>query len=632
MLHWVDKKPLDVVQHFPAQLCETVGIGNPPNEPSWKAFSKSQYNLLFHGDNKEVLSSLLISGFRGKVDLIYIDPPFDSGADYVRAVKLRGQNQKLDGEGHTPIEQAQYEDIWANDNYLQFMYERLILMRELLNERGGIYLHCDWHKSHHLRFLLDEVFGADNFANEIVWKRTTSRAGSAYYNHVHDTLFFYRKSDSAIWNQQHTPYQQQYIDSMFTGQDADGRRWRKTPLTASGTTRNGSSGKMWRGINPADIGDGRHWAIPGFVHHLLSPKAQNDTLSALDELEEMGRIVWSQQGKGRPDLKQYLDDREGIELQSLWLDVNGENPYFPTQKPEALLERIIKASSNEGSIVLDCFCGSGTTASVAEKLNRRWIMADLNKGAIQTTIKRLQGVINGKNGDLAEKNGHGLIHYRVNNYDCAKQNGLKRIIISKYGVQTDRKDLFFDGIVSGQLAKIIDLDRPLTRLDIQIVKDEIANNRPDETRDITIFCNGSELEIINELGKEKSPINKITIRDIQQDGMITNQPAQAEVKITKKNKKASVKITEYISPSILARMNIDRTLFDARIDDFRAQIDCVLLDNDYDGKHFNIVASDLPKKRTDFIKGEYELPLPRAGAKVAVKIVDMLGEELIFIQ
>lgn len=255
-------------------------------------------------------------------------------------------------------------------------------------------------------------------------------------------------------------------------------------------------------------------------------------------------------------------------------------------------------------------------------------MADLNRGAIQTTIKRLQGVIKEKNGDLAERSGGGLIHYRVNNYDFAKQNEFKKVIISKYGIETDRKDLFFDGMVGGQLAKIVDLNKPLTRLDIQIVKDEITQSRPDETRDITVFCNGSELEIINKLAKEKKPINRITVRDIQQDGMIASQPAEAEVRITKAGKKAKIKITDYISPSILARMEIDRTLFDEQIGDFRAQIDCVLIDTDYNGKRFNIVESDLPQKKSDYIRGEYELPLPHSGAKVAVKIVDMLGEEI----
>lgn len=576
MLHWVGKKPLDVVRHFPAQLCETVGVEKPPAEPSYKEFMKADYNLLFHGDNKEILSSLLIAGFRGKVDLIYIDPPFDSGADYVRKVKLRGMengngNGKIDGTGHTFIEQAQYEDIWANDNYLQFMYERLILLRELLSDKGSIYLHCDWHKSHHLRFLLDEVFGEECFVNEVIWAYSTQGRPSNKFARKHDTLFAYAKElDSHIFNVDliTVPYTEDYIKSHFRDTDDKGK---------------------------------------------------------------ICRIRFE------ANKKRVYYPEEGMIPNDFWEDIYYENPMaksrtdYPTQKPEALLERIIKASSNKNSIVLDCFCGSGTTAAVAEKLGRRWIIADLNKGAIQTTIKRLQGIVKGKNGDLAEHNGGGLIHYRVNNYDYAKQAELRKIIIAKYGIQTERKDLFFDGSLGEQLVKIVELNKPLTRLDIQIIKDEITHNRPDEERNFMVFCNGSEMEIITELAADKSPINKITVRDIQQDGLITHQPAQAEVNITKQGKQASVKISDYISPSILARMEIDRSVFDERLDDFRAQIDCVLLDTDYNGKNFNIVHSDLPTKKTDFVTGEYQLTLPRAAAKIAVKIVDMLGEETIIV-
>ena len=562
MLHWVGKKPLDVVRHFPAQLCETVEVDDPPTEPSYKEFAKSSYNLLFHGDNKEILSSLLIAGFRGKVDLIYIDPPFDSGADYVRKVELRGQAKKFEGEEYTSIEQAQYEDIWANDNYLQFMYERLILLRELLSNEGSIYLHCDWHKIHHLRFLLDEVFGEENFGNEIIWCYTFPGPAPQNFPRKHDNILRYKKiNGNAIFNSDdiRIPY--------------------KADFTAVRT-----------------IGGAEYDADSQIARH------------------EKGKVP-----------------------ESWWIDMSNVSAWrdelldFPTQKPEALLERIIKASSNEGSIVLDCFCGSGTTAAVAEKLGRRWIVADLNKGAIQTTIKRLQEIINQKNGDLIE-NGRGFIHYRVNNYDFAKQNGLKKIIISKYGIQKDNGDLFFDGIVGGKLAKIIDLNRPLNRMDIQIIKDEIAHNRPDETRDIAVFCNGSEMDIIDELAQERSPINKITICDIQQDGVTTDQPAEADVQIAKKGKKATIKIADYISPAILARMEIDRTFFNEQIGDFRAQIDYVLIDTDYNGENFNIVVNDLPQRRSDFIKGKYELTLPRAGAKVAVKIVDMLGEEVIVVE
>lgn len=570
MLHWVGKKPLDKVKHFPAQLRETLGVEKPPAEPSYDAFVKSGHNLLFHGDNKEILSCLLIAGFRGKVDLIYGDPPFDSAADYVRQVQLRGQSIKLKAEGHTSIESAQYEDIWANDNYLQFMYERLILLRELLSEQGSLYLHCDWHKSHHLRFLLDEVFGIDGFRNEVIWHYPNSglKAKSSKYHQVHDLILHYAKSSNYIWHEQREAF--------------DDEKPRRQPM------------------------------------RVFNPKTREADVVR----DKKGKIL-------------YKTTTDKL-VTSVWripmLNIGHERLDFPTQKPEALLERIIKASSDEGSIVLDCFCGSGTTAAVAEMLGRRWIAADLNKGAIQTTIKRIQKVIRAKNGDLAKQNGRGLIHYRVNNYDFAKQNGFKKIIISKYGIQKDNGDLFFDGVVDGKLAKIIDMNRPLNRVDIQIIKDEIAQNRPEEIRDIVVFCNGAELGIVAELAQEKSPINRIRVCDIQEDGVITERPAEADVRIRKKGKKALVEIVDYISPTILARLEVDRTLFEEQVGDYRAQIDCVLIDTDYDGECFRIVESDLPKRKTDLIRGRYEVRLPRVGAQVAVKIIDMLGEEWIVVK
>lgn len=569
MLHWVGKEPLDVIKHYPAQLSEAFGVDKPPAEPTYADFRKRGCNLLFSGDNKEILSSLLVAGFRGKVDLIYIDPPFDSGADYVRRVKLRGvgndsvKGEKIAGAGQSLIEQSQYTDIWANDNYLQFMYERLILLRELLSEKGSLYLHCDWHKNHHLRFLLDEIFGAENFLNEVVWYYTNKIPDTRKrkFTNSFDLILSYRKTEENIFHHQ---FEQ-----------------RDVPIKVSRMKKV----------------DGRKVYLKG------------------------------KSGKG------IYDERTERTVDNVWkiplLHAQPEMLNFPTQKPEELLERIIRASSDENSIVLDCFGGSGTTAAVAEKLGRRWIVADLNKGALQITIKRLQGVMGEKNGDLIEKSDKGFIHYRVNDYSFVKRDELKKIVIAKYGIETNRNGLFFNGTISGQLAKIVDLDRPLTRLDIQTVKDELKNNRPDETRDITVFCNGCEMEIIAELAKEKNPLNKITVRDIQRDGITTEKPAEADVSITKRGKKAKIKIVDYISPSILARMEIDRTLFNEQIDDFRAQIDCVLIDADHNGKHFNIVESDIPKKKDDFVRGEYQVSLPRAGAVIAVKIIDMLGEETV---
>ena len=206
----------------------------------------------------------------------------------------------------------------------------------------------------------------------------------------------------------------------------------------------------------------------------------------------------------------------------------------------------------------------------------------------------------------------------------------KEIVVSKYGVETDRKAGFFDGTLNGTLVKIDDLTKPLTRLDIQLIKDELQN-RPDEVRDITVLCNGSEVGMQEELDRNNRihPINKIIVQDIQRDGVTTYTPAEADVKFEKDEQNVKITIVDYISPTILARLDIDRTVFDEHIDDFRAQIDCVLIDTDYTGEHFTIAESDVPKKKEHFIEAQYTVTLPRPDARVAVKIIDMLGEETV---
>ncbi len=564
MLHWVGKRPLDTVNAYPAQLVDSYNVENPAKEPTYDNF-KDGPNLLFHGDNKEILSTLLVQGFRDKIDLIYIDPPFASGADYVRKVALRDKEKKLDGEDHSVAEQIQYTDIWKNDTYLQFMYERLILMYQLLSDKGSLYLHCDQTFSHYLKLIMDEVFGKDNFVSEITWDTASINVagfkGQANkWIYATGNILYYRKNPMKyIFNKQYRPRDEKFIEKNYKDKDENG----------------------------------------------------------------LFRIT-------RRGNKLYLKDDKGEPLTDIWKDIlsfnyvaaaGTESVGYPTQKPEALLKRIIKASSNEDSIVLDCFVGSGTTAAVAEKLGRRWIATDLNKGAIQTTIKRLQGL---------PPPPRGILHYRVNNYDFQTEHELKTIVTAKYGVETDRNAAFFDGTLDGTLVKIIDLNKPLTPLDIQTIKDELKN-RPDETRDITVLCNGSEIGIHEALEKEnrQRPINKIIVRDIQRDGVTTYAPAEADVQFERDRDNVTITIEDYISPTILARMDIDRTLFDEQIDDFRAQIDCVLIDTDYSGEHFKIVESDVPKKKTDFVEGEYTVSLPRPDARVAVKIIDMLGEETV---
>ena len=550
MLNWVGKKPVSIAGYYPAQLREVCFTDSPPPEPTFANFQGDGSNLLFHGDNKEILSTLLASGFRGKVDLVYIDPPFDSGADYVRKIKLRGmdngngngngengengedtngKNGKISGEGLSLIEQVQYEDIWANDTYLQFMFERLLLLRELLSERGSIYLHCDEKKSHHLRVLLDEVFGASNFRREIIWDITVLsgfKTRAKNWIRGHESVLYYSKTDNPIFNRLSQHHNKKYL-ARFDKHDENGRAY----FEGRGSRR------------------------------------------YLDEVEERGKAygdVWS-------DIMSFQQQPTAI-----------ENMQYPTQKPESLLERIISASSEEGSIVLDCFAGSGTAAIVAENLGRRWIVSDINKGAIQTTIKRMQNSVHKNGGGLTDCKPRGFIHYGVNNYDFSRENEWRGIVIQKFGVEIDRKDGFFDGQRESRWVKIIESGRPLSRADIQMIRDEFANKRQDDDRGVIVFCNGCEEEarkMAEDSGK-LSPVNQIEIADIRDESIYAFRPAEAEVEIVKEGGKARVKIVNYISPTILERMKIDRTVFDEQLSDFLAQIDCILWDADHNGKHF----------------------------------------------
>ncbi len=452
MLTWVGKRPLSHVTAFPAQLVEyhdavnILGMARDDletHDERMKVFRslREHWNakcwegqpgpgapesggLLFHGDNKDVLAHLIANGYRGRVNLIYIDPPFDSGADYVRKVSLRGAkgSAKLDGEGYTLGEQIQYTDIWANDNYLQFMYERLLLIRELLDPSGTIYVHCDHRKQHHLRCLLDEVFGAENFRSQIAREKCNPKNyTSDSFGNTHDLVLVYAKGEGTIWNRLFDHRTEEEVLDDFPLVNGEGRRYKTAPLHAPGI-RAGETGQPWRGLKPPA---GNHWR---YVH------------STLDDMDSAGLIEWSD--TNNPRKKIYADESKGLAIQDIWLGFKDTPGAYPTEKSESLIERITRASSNPGDLVLDCFAGGGTSLAVAQKLGRRWIGCDINKGATQVATKRLRGIIGEQiawaladkkaNGDklpsMAEVNDlpkpcqFGFAVYRVNDYDLQIQH------------------------------------------------------------------------------------------------------------------------------------------------------------------------------------------------------------------
>ena len=602
MLTWVGKKPLSHITAFPSQHIETFDLENElsskPLQPEiWNEWPDSypKGGLLFHGDNKEVLAHLLANGFRGKVNLIYIDPPFDSGADYVRKVELRDAKSatKLEGESYTLGEQIQYTDIWTNDNYLQFMYERLLLLKELLHENGSIYLHCDWHKNHLLRCIIDEVFGADRFRNEIIWYYPDKFAtGGKSLDKNHDILYHYSVSDNYTSNE---------------------IRIDKTEKTK----------------------------------RALRQKVNGKTIDILDS-------------DGNKIIKEYSDKR----IDDVWTIgrsiPNSEYLGYPTQKKDDLFERIINYSSNAGDLILDCFIGSGTTAAVAQKLGRRWIGCDINKGAIHTASKRLQNIIQeqiesaekaktkisqGEFEGMEEEKKEivpaqlSFTTWRVNDYDLQIQhNEAVNLACEHIGIERMKTDVYFDGTLGKNLVKIIPFNHPLSPVDLEELRKEL-DSRPDEDRNITIVCLGIEMvakswiEDWNRLRKGKNTVNKIDFIELRSDPkygkFIEHKAASARVEIKRQKDKIIVEINDFISPTIIERLEQQGGPFKPQIKDWHSMVDCVMIDPDYDGKVFNVALSDVPEKKSDFVQGKYEMPATKKKNTLAIKIIDMLGEEVL---
>ena len=576
LLQWVGKHPLESVQYFPAQEKEVYGDKNAKD-----------FNKLFWGDNLQVLSHLL-KEYRGKVDLIYIDPPFDSKAEYVRKVQIRDEQVK--GTQQSVLEEAQYSDIWEKDEYLQFMYERLLLIKELLSENGAIYLHCDWHKNSHLRLVMDEIFGEDNIVNEISWGyRSGGASKKEALPRKHDTILFYRKNKTFEVN---SITERQYLEKSFMGslQDEQGRFYVDTLLRDT-------------------------------IEGVITTVNKNGSLTTFNT---------------RPVL-----------------NLASERTDYPTQKPEGLLELLITVASKKDDVVMDCFVGSGTTAAVAQKLGRRWIGCDINIGAIQTSTKRLNQIITQQ---LAEKKGKlmsdfkGLLGFKVlnvNEYDVFKNEiEAKEIVMEMYGVEPVKRS-YFDGTLDSDFVKVLSLNRVLGKMDIRSLLKGINDEIDTFTKKTVskhgealykegaiVICSGMELDVRDFLKKENKTGVEVKVYDILTDtkDLIFKQYPESKVKVAAKGIKLSVEIQEFYSPLLMRKLELENGKVlkkerEAKVKDFKQIVDSVAIDVDYDGKLFNAEIMDLPEKK-NVIKAKYEWEYPKKGKyTVAVKIIDVLGEE-----
>lgn len=608
-LRWTGKRPYRSTQYYPAQLRETYG----KEKNGW-------INKIFWGDNLQVMSHLL-KEYRGQIDLIYIDPPFDSKADYKKTIRIKSNNATNDT---TAFEEKQYGDIWNNDGYIQFMYERLILMRELLSDSGTLYLHCDWHQSAHLRCVLDELFGPMNCHNVVTWKRSHAQGnagqGSKHFGIVTDTIFVYSKTENPIWNQQYTAYSQEVIDRDYKYIDeTSGERYRLTPVDGPGGASKGNPYYEFLGVSG-------YW------------RYSKETMQAL---YEAGEIQLSSTGKSL-SRRRYLKDAKGTPVTDLWDDLNRVSPTsserldYPTQKPECLIERILQTSSDPGSLVFDCFMGSGTTQAVAMKLGRRFIGADINLGAIQTTTKRLLSVAkdleDSQNGIESPDNIKytGFEVYNVNNYDFFRNPVEARdLLISALEIQPFPQSDVWDGELDGRMVKIMPVNRIATKADLK----ELLSNLPYKTYEkrkeenpnqpverITIVCMGHEPDLKGALEQELIEYKvDIQIVDILRDKKDLQLKRDSEAEIVREGDKLVIRA--FYPMNLLQKLSLQKEY----VEDWRQLVDSIMIDWNYDGVVMQPVVTDVPGKN-EMVSGIYDIP-ENAGT-IKVKITDLLSESL----
>lgn len=548
-LRWTGKRPYRSTQYYPAQLRESYG----EEQNGW-------INKIFWGDNLQVMSHLL-KEYRGKIDLIYIDPPFDSKADYKKKIEIRGIGTTQSDS--TSFEEKQYGDIWTNDEYLQFMYERFILLRELLSETGTIVVHLDYHKCHHIRLVMDEVFGADNFRNEIIWTYNGGATPPKDYPRKHDNLLRYVKnSKKSDWtfNIEYRPYNEQTAERM------------------------------------------KH------IHKGI-----------------------------------MVDLDRGTPMTDWWIDIkvptgpmNREKNGYPTQKPERLLERIIKACSNPGDLVFDCFMGSGTTQAVAMKLGRRFIGADINLGAIQTTTKRLLSVAKELEesqtgmGSADDTKYTGFEIYNVNNYDFFRNPVEARdLLIAALEIQPFPQSDIWDGELDGRMVKIMPVNRIATKADLK----ELLANLPYKTYEkrkeenpnqpverITIVCMGHEPDLKGALEQELIDYKlDIQIVDILRDKKDLQLKRDSEAEIVREGSKLVIRA--FYPMNLMQKLSLQKEY----VEDWRQLVDSVMIDWNYDGVVMQPAVTDVPGK-SELVKGIYDIP--EGSGTIKVKITDLLSESL----
>jgi adenine-specific DNA-methyltransferase len=629
---------------LPFQTIETVNESTQDRRRNLELFASGRdsewRNRLIWGDKKYVLPSLLPE-FAAKVNLIYIDPPFDTGADFSFTAQIADHPDSEQDESTSftkepsIIEQKAYRDTWGRglDSYLHWFYETVVLCHELLQETGSLYVHLDYHVAHYAKVVLDDVFGAAGFENEITWKRQTAHSDAQRYNPLHDTIFYYVKSESAPFNRIHTPYDDAYVKSHYPYTDA--KRGRFGLWDMSSPHPRPKMMYVWKGY-PSPPNGWRYERV------------------TMERLEKEGRIHYPD-GGGKPRLKRFLDEMKGIPLQDIWNDINPINSQaieatgYDTQKPEALLNRIITASSHEGDLVLDCFVGGGTTAAVAEKLNRRWIACDLSRFAIHTARKRLLGIPNVKpfvvqNLGKYERQAWQVAEFPANGKDHLEEQrerevAYRKFILDLYHATAMTGYSWLHGTKSGRMVHVAAVDAPVTQADVKAIAREtwksITAGKNSPTR-AGVDILGWEFALeVNELAKnvaaesrvdvsfKKIPREVLDKKAVEQGDVRFFELGALSVDVKQKAGDVTLKLKDLVIPT-------DDIPEDARkaIKHWSQLVDYWAVDWDYKNDTFHNQWQAYRTRKEPKVELETKYTYAAAGKyTVVVKVIDILGND-----
>lgn len=615
---------------LPFQTVETVNASAQQRQMALDMFSAGRptewRNRLIWGDKKYVLPALL-DEFAGRVDLIYIDPPFATGADFSFQVDVDNESFT---KGASIIEQKAYRDTWGKglDSYLRWFYETAVLLRELLSVDGSIYVHLDWHVLHSAKIVLDEVFGENKLINEIVWKRQTTHHDAQRFGNIHETLLFYSKSDKFCWNPQYLPHSEEYEKSHWGRTDDSGRKFMLQDASAKGP----GPGR-WFGDKYLEPPPGRHWRW---------------TQENINELLQQGRLIFTKPDK--PRYKVYKDEMEGTAVGSIWTDIYPVNPAsqektgYETQKPEALLQRIINASSEVNDLVFDCFCGSGTTAVEAEKLNRRWIACDLGRFAIHTTRKRLLSIPGVKpfvvqNLGRYERQAWQAAEFGSGENAAAVVRQYRRFILELYHARLVEGYTWLHGLKDGRMVHVGPVDSPISPNDIKQIAIEFrkaVGTGKDAPSQAAVDVLGWDFAFeLNEVARQQAAQANITMRFLRIPREVLEQKAVEQgdirffelaalaVDVQEKHREVSLELTDFVIPPDDVPEEVQRA-----ISHWSQWIDYWAVDWDNQGDTFHNMWQAYRTRQDKSLKLHTTRHYDQPGEyTVMVKVIDILGND-----